>query len=634
LILTFGRLLVALLLVPGAVFSQNKGPARAPVPVNATSKKSATDPESERAAKERRAQVRSLLISLASDARTFSDDVLRARSLARIGDALWEVDQEESRTLFRKSWDAATLADKEGKRRLDEEIRRQKAKTGGGFATMLPPNLRGEVLRLAAKRSRALGEEFLEKLKTDKNEELTEATNNSKRNPYDLEDSLRERLNLAEQLLDNGDVQLATQFADPALTIVSMQGLSFLSSLRQKDITAADTRYNSMLAFAGGNPQSDANTVSYLSSYLFTPYLFITFSGSGTSTSQRSDSITSPETSPELRAAFFRVATQILMRPSPPPDQDQTSAGIEGKYLVIKRLLPLYDQYAPKETADLMRVQLETLAPAIRESVRQRDDDEWVRKSIVPDKSPADRERTLLDRIERAKNSVERDALYIQLTQLFLERGDVRAREFASKVEDSEVRESFRAYVDASLVMNAIDKKKPDEALELARTGELTHIQKAWALTQSAKLLEKTDRDKALSLLPDAVEEAGRIDVSDTNRPRALFGVANAFLVLEPGKAWDATFDAVKAANSAEGFTGEDGGLTLQFQSKSGSSVRSSDVPDFDLKGIFSALAKLDYARSVELARGFQREAPRAIAVISIAQAVLKEKPSPTRTVK
>jgi hypothetical protein len=102
--------------------------------------------------------------------------------------------------------------------------------------------------------------------------------------------------------------------------------------------------------------------------------------------------------------------------------------------------------------------------------------------------------------------------------------------------------------------------------------------------------------------------------------------VANALKVVDPGRVWDATFDAVKAANSAEGFTGEDGEIVLMFQSKGTSSAHTNDVPDFDLEGIFKELALQDYDRAVELARGFQGEGPRAVATIAIARAILEPK--------
>src|SRR5215510_4027583 len=118
--------------------------------------------------KERRARARALLVSLATDARSFHDQTLRARSLARIADALWQVDADQGRLLFRKAWEAAEAADSESDKKLQEDIRQQKTRTGGGFAVSLPPNVRREVLRLAARHDRVLGEEFLEKLRVQK----------------------------------------------------------------------------------------------------------------------------------------------------------------------------------------------------------------------------------------------------------------------------------------------------------------------------------------------------------------------------------------------------------------------------------------------------------------------------------
>jgi hypothetical protein len=141
-----------------------------------------------------------------------------------------------------------------------------------------------------------------------------------------------------------------------------------------------------------------------------------------------------------------------------------------------------------------------------------------------------------------------------------------------------------------------------------------------------AKLLAKTDRDESSSLLEDALPEARRIEGLDPDRPRALLAIANALRVIEPSRAWDSVFEAVKAANSAEGFTGEDGNLNIVFQTKGFSSANDMQEPDFDIKGIFGLLAKDDYDRAVELAGGFQGEAPRAAAVIAIARSVLSEK--------
>ena len=143
-------------------------------------------------------------------------------------------------------------------------------------------------------------------------------------------------------------------------------------------------------------------------------------------------------------------------------------------------------------------------------------------------------------------------------------------------------------------------------------------------LTESAKIFVKTDRERAQQLVEEAANEARRIEGSMASRPQAMVAVANALRVVDPPRVWEATFDAVKAANSSDVFSGEDGALLLEFRSKNHSSVGSHDIPQFDLDGILRELANQDYERAVELARGFEREGPRAVATIAIARAVLE----------
>ncbi|HXQ69637.1 MAG TPA: hypothetical protein VN844_04095 [Pyrinomonadaceae bacterium] len=627
---------VALLLLSSAALTDAQTPEKRPTPVvkfeepkpaetkpaepKSAEPKSAALTEEERKARARRVAARSLLISLSTDARSFNDQTLRARSLARIADALWQVDAEQGRLLFRKAWEAAEGADFESERKLEQ----QKNKTGDGPMRQ-PPGLRREVLRLAARRDRALGEEFLEKLKTQK----LEAANNASQRPGRLNEALSQRLSVARELLQAGELSRALQFADPALTVVGNQSINFLSFLREKDAAAADQRYAALLALATRDPQADANTVSMLSSYIFTPYMIVIFTNNGVNTSQSSDKIVPANVSPELRNAFFQAAASILLRPQPQPGQDQTSGGSQAKYMVLKRLLPLFEQSAPAELTESVRAHFNVLNSTASDDLRKRDD-EWVGRGVAPEKPAGDKEQSLLDQIERAKTSAERDELYVQLVFHVAGRGELRARDLISKIDDTETRKQLQAYIDPDLAMDFVQKKQTDQALELVQKGELTHLQKVWVLTQTAKNLATTDKEKAVELVESAGSEARRIDVSDPARPQALIAVANALKVVDVSRVWDATFDAVKAANSSEGFTGEDGEIVLRFESKGTGSVNSSDVPEFDLEGIFRDLADQDYERAVELARGFQAEGPRAVATIAIARSVLEPKKKAT----
>jgi hypothetical protein len=583
------------------------------------------DAEAKIAASARRTQARSLLISLAADARAFRDQNLRSRSLARIADALWQVDAEQARLLFRKAWEAADVANQESQQKLQEEIRQEKAKTGGKVAVKLaPPDVRREVLRLAARHDRVLGEEFLEKLEAQKQEAVKLAAD-ATRHSTGLDEALSQRLEVARELLSVGDIERALQFADAALGAVTIDTVSFLAILRQKKPALADQRYAAMLARTNSSLQSDANTVSLLSSYIFTPHRFLIFNSGVVSSAYYGAAIETPaDISPELRNAFFQTAAGILLRPQPPADQEQSTSGVEGTYLVIKHLLPFFEQFATPDISEAVRGQLNALNSVISDGVR-RQDNEWVRRGVEQEKEAAN-EQSILDRIDRVRTSAERDELYMQLAHTRMGRADIRARDFVSKIEDTELRKQAQAFIDAGLAQHSVQKKLTSQALELARKGELTHIQRVWVLTQCANQLAKTDREKALELVDEALLEARRIDVSDPYRPRGLFAVANVLKSIDPARVWDATFDAVKAANSAEGFTGQDGELALRFQNKGYSVVYGNDVAEFNLDGIFRELATSDYERAVELARGFQGEGPRAVATIAIARAVLEPK--------
>ncbi|HEX7772635.1 MAG TPA: hypothetical protein VF435_09455, partial [Pyrinomonadaceae bacterium] len=290
----------------------------------------------------------------------------------------------------------------------------------------------------------------------------------------------------------------------------------------------------------------------------------------------------------------------------------------------VRRLMPLFEQHAPEPLTDYMRAQYEALNSLVSNRVREAEK-EWTDRGIAPEKALAEQERPLLDQVERVNTSDERDAIYFKLALMLLGKDDQNARNYVNKIADSEFRKQAQRWVDWGLAVRAIKKKRVDNALELARTVELSQIQRVWILTQSAKLLAAVDSEKALSLLDQATAETRRIE-SSQERPRALLAVANALLLVEPARAWETLFEVVKAANSSEGFTGDDGMLPLNINGKQHIISRRFDyVPEFEMKGIFSEIADKDFDRAVQIAHGFQGEAARTNATIAICQSVLKE---------
>ncbi|HEV2860738.1 MAG TPA: hypothetical protein VGX48_07020 [Pyrinomonadaceae bacterium] len=633
--LTFA-LAALLACAPVGVAQQQKSPAPDGAAAKKTKKKEAPA-EADPMAEIRRTTAISLVSSLANDAQTFRDPVLRARVQARSADALWETDQERARTLFRRAWSEAESADAESDKRIQEEKERQ-IRERGSFSYAVPPSMRTEVLRLAAKRDRALGEEFLTRLDEARKREADEAAarvaeaekQSRPKMPEEtltVPPALEKRLRLAIQLLEDGNTERAVQFADPALGEITTTALEFLTRLRAKDPKAADERYAAMVMRAAADPSSDPNTASLLSSYLFTPALYVTFSrNAGSSMNSWGNQPAPSDVSPQLRAAYFRVAASILLKPTPTPDQDRTTSGRAGWYMVIARLLPLFDQYAP-DTSAALRAKMASLQADTPEGNRQ-PGNRALTHGLVPEDPNRDRVQESLKRLDNAKTSADRDAIYVDVVFNAVRQKDPRLEEFLNKIEDVDLRQRVRAYIDFEAAQRAVrDPETLNEALRLARGTTLTAIQRTWVTTEVAKQLVKKEPGRAAELLDEALREAREhIDPASPERVGALVAIATQLVELDRPRAWEVMLDVIKASNSAPAYTGEDGRLTNQLRTKNMTTMSTNSAESFDLAGVFTSLAREDMSRAVELARGFEGEAPRAVATLAIARTALEKK--------
>lgn len=567
----------------------------------------------------------SLVTTLADEARSFKDQTRRARVQARAADVLWDTDPERARELFRRAWEAAETVDAETAKKRAEEMRRQQSQ-GEPMVVRGGPSLRSEVLRLVAKRDRKLGEEFLKALDEAAEKERSEAATDQRLNNSGTRVGASARLQLARRLVEDGEIQRALEFAGPALDSVNVDVIFFLSALREKNAQLADSAYTTLLARVVRDPNSDANTISGLSSYLFTPFLYVTFERDGGSNQNRGRGPTPPpaDIDPNLRTSFFKVAYQILMQPLPAPDQDHTSSGQSGKYLIIKRLLPLFEQYAA-DLAPGLRTQMTALASYVPAGLQQ-GENRAVNTGILPESSEGDPYQRMQERLDHATRSEDRDAIYADYAVSLTEDGDPRAKDLVDKIENTEMRKSVKAYTDFEATQLAVRNKDVTEIMRLVKTGDLTSIQKVWALTSAAKLVVASERSRATDMLEQALAESRRISGSDPDRARALTAVAVGFGDIDRVRAWEILGEVVKAANGAEDYTGEDSRISSRLQTKFMVVMNQSNGEDFDLIAVFRHLARADLMRAIQLAKTFTGEAPRAVATLAIARSVLEKR--------
>ena len=581
-----------------------------------SSERSAADVADLEAAQRREFAI-SAVISLAKEARSFSDLALRPRVLARAADILWDADNVNARELFLRAWEAAEKGDAE---EVTIKTKDNPPPMVIGLRRLSGRDLRTEVLGLMAKRDRKLASEFLAKLKNETDRQARESNSTRPLDNWSGSVDETKRLLVAWRLLNEGQVEAAVEMASPALQYVNEKSIGFLSALRPKDAKAADQRFAFLLSRVALDPSSDANTVSGLSSYVFTPGVYITFSPSGSRWTEPQQVIAPPDLPVGLRDQFFRVAASILLRRLPPPDQDVSSAGRSGTINVIMRLLPMFEQYLPETAVSLRSYLIELTGSS---SGSRGNDNPLLSHGLRPGE-PDDPLKGLQDQIDSAATSRERDEIYAIAAVELAAQGDVRARELADKIDDSDRKSQVRQFIDLEFVEVASKKKDISEIVRLAETGQLTSTERAFAYTQAARLLMDSQRDLRLELLDKAIHQTTRIENESVDRAVLLVGIVMQLTTTESSRAWETISQAAKAANASEDFNGEN---WIHFSMPTRRSFKAIEIggESFSLFRLFQLLAKEDLYRSFDLTKSFKNEAPRAASILGIASTVLSE---------
>ncbi|MDX6303823.1 MAG: hypothetical protein QOI77_792 [Blastocatellia bacterium] len=605
--------LTFILILSSSVAAQQTAPAAASGKTTKAPAKEEVDPE----VLQRRSLALSLLQSLSIEARSYSDEPLRARVQARIADALWDQDKEAARVLFRRAWDVA-----EGL-----ELGVAAGNSGNSVPGRLAQgqsrprtNLRREIVQLAARRDHALGEEFLAKLTAKGPARQTDDPTTNRQELSSAE--IAERLRLANGFLESDNLERALQFADPALTRVTMGSINFLVTLRDKNAAAADQRFAALLSMAAADPASDANTVSLLTSYAFTPSIYLVVSPTGIPSSNSYFSHPAPDLAPALRRNFLQTAANILLRPF--AQLDQSSAGRAGTYFIAVRLLPLFQRFAP-DLASAISAQLAALGPEASQATANAGD-RAVNRGMTGDGQRDGIDDELKDDLDRAQGADTRDRAYAFAAMRAADEGDPRARDLADKIEDLDTRKGVRTFVDYNYIGTLIRKKRVDEALLLTRKADLPHTLRAHFLTQAAAILAKSDRIRAMELLSEALTEARRIDAGTPERAYSLVALAAQFSKLDKTRGWELLSETIKAANAVADFTGENGHTSVTLEGKFSIRLSTELVTPTDLANLFATLAEDNFYQAMDAGKSFTGDAPRALVTISLARATFADK--------
>jgi hypothetical protein len=133
-----------------------------------------------------------------------------------------------------------------------------------------------------------------------------------------------------------------------------------------------------------------------------------------------------------------------------------------------------------------------------------------------------------------------------------------------------------------------------------------------------------SQRDRKLELLERAIQQTTRIQNGSVDRAVLLVGIAMQLTTTETPRVWEIISHAVKAANGSDDFNGEN---WVRFSLPTGEGIKTVSIggENFSLFRLFQFLAREDLYRSVDLAKSFKNDSPRATSILAIASAILKE---------
>jgi hypothetical protein len=558
----------------------------------------------------------SRLSALAVESQTF-EPRLRTRIQTRAASLLWNFDRVFAHDLFLKAWEAAESADSDG------DVKQQ----GGDSKRITNESreARRAVITAVWQKDPVLAEELFARLtKGDKDtrpdDEGANTASTSQLNELSSMDL--ERLNMARELLQTGDSSHAAKFAGNLVYRAVIPSLRFLSELRQKNAALADDLYVSLLVGIATDPTADANTVSLLSSYIFTPFVYVTIGSNGfPKIVYNSGETPVPDIAPRIRSMFLNLAGRVLLRPTPDPTEQRIS------FMVATRMLPLFEQFEPN-VAKQIRARLAEVSVAIPSGFKDPELVNRLRKGVT---NPDYRENVeqILDQAKQLTSESMKNRLYVRAAVLAAGQGDRSASQILQEITDEDLRDRVRAYVYMLLAKHALGKKDLEMALEFARTDALSPLERVWIYTQAVQLMRGKSPRKITDVIMEAVVVARRMDAADRNKARALTGVAVELMRNSSQIAKPYLMEALLATNNAPDFDSEDGTLETRLETPAGDWVILDEAPTFLLKNLFRELAKDDFLQALSLSEYLKGKEARSAATIAIAEVTLSSKNIP-----
>jgi len=524
---------------------------------------------------------------IALEARQVDNPAIRADLQALIGDALWDFDKPNARSIFVDAFKNA--------RSLEDH------REAAAVTTI--------VVKHVWARDRALAEELMKQLSNSKDSKSPESMKDfgvsSQFGMQSSDPTAQQKIDLARDMLEEDPAAAADLIEKTLQREVTFAGIATLNQLKSSEPEKA----NRIFAHAVSQLQSMPATSAVLAAIAMADYVSPTCS---VCRQQSSD--------PTITQNFYAAGLRSLRRSlgqsfAPPPVKRELQDRLVQYFHQMQAMLALtLSRFAaPADLGELQaiyREQMQTLEVRKQQTLQ----------ALEQSQKAPDRLTELIEKVESIPDQQQRDLGMYNLITLAL-RQDL-TEEILKRLEDK---------------AETIDSKSlHDKAWSLLKLREIEKLTKAADFDRahilSVDLPDSTIRAKALRALsaavarkgsttlqsPDLLSEAlDSLNHADTSieRSQIMFKIAGDFVNL---KDYDRAFGALQLSTGSIG----------QLQKKDFAETTREAVPNslFDYSGTFGKLGRVDFDKSMFLAQGIKWRELRLAAEIATCRSVLNRR--------
>lgn len=384
------------------------------------------------------------------------------------------------------------------------------------------------------------------------------------------------------------DPIVAAALAEQSLTLAVTPGLGqFLLQLRPHDVRRADQLYEMALAAALRAVPPSADALLELAVYVF-PSSF---------TGRRSHPI-----DPGRARIFLESLTAALLSAAWMEQSDVDERlyhQVSRQLLLLQRIIPLYQLYAPHLMNDIERIiqQFFTQAPSRFQS-------KWRVGGAQDDPVGA-----TLHQAEAEADPRFKDELLAQAAITAARRGQMdRAEYITFRIQSPSLRHETHQHVIAAAIEYAISQQQWTQVRHLGQRLEDRMLRAELLIRAADQATERQQPTTALELL---IEAHQLITPSDPSPRQAelFFDIATAMLKSDPSRTFEPALAGVRALNKLEAARQE-----VQKAQVEVSALLSDKLARQQLEEVFGRLGRADFDRAIQIATQLQNVQQRIVA--------------------